>query len=120
MTESTAGGPSLIKLGKMANTKEFDKLADAWHEALGHPEYSWKELVPIAGQVGRQNAVDRAEPLMISLVEWVEAKRGPAEALAAVIDAARQLPRGHKLIDHMKRTLFPYTTLFRSDRKSVV
>ncbi len=103
MTEIESGGPSLIKLGKLANTKEFDKLESLWDEALNLPEYTWKELLPIAGQVGRQNATDRAEPLMIKLVEHVEEKDGAAAALIAVLEAATQLPDGGKLVGHLKR-----------------
>jgi len=110
MTEIESGGPSLIKLGKLANTKEFDKLEILWDEALDSSDYTWKELLPIAGQVGRQKAVDRAEPLMISLVEWVEKKEGTQTALVAVLEAATQLPQGTDLLGQMKRlyvTAFP-------------
>lgn len=103
MTEIESGGPSLIKLGKLANAKDFDKLESLWDEALENEEYSWKELLPIAGQVGRQNAVDRAEPLMNKLVDWVEKKEGAKIALIAVLEAATQLPDGSRLLDRMKR-----------------
>ena len=103
MTEMETGGPSLIKLGKLANTKEFDKLESLWDEALLIPDYTWKELLPIAGQVGRQNAADRAEPLMVKLVEHVEEKDGAAMALLAVLEAARQLHQGKSLVSHLKR-----------------
>lgn len=103
MTENESGGPSLIKLGKLANTKEFDKLEALWPEALQNPDYTWRELTPIAGQVGRQSAVDRAELLMIALVEVVEEKEGAEMALVAVLEAATQLPDGTNLLDLMKR-----------------
>ena len=108
MTEIETGGPSLIKLGKLANTKEFDKLESLWEEALENQDYSWKELLPIAGQVGRQNAANRAEPLMVTLVNRVEKNAGPATALAAVIEAANQLPKATSLRGHLKRL---YTTV---------
>jgi len=109
MTENEVGGPSLIKLGKLANTKEFDKLEALWPEALLNPDYTWRELTPIAGQVGRQGATDRAEPLMIALVGVVEEKEGAETALTAVLEAATQLPEGTKLLDLMKRL---YTTAY--------
>ncbi|MFT5783748.1 MAG: transcription elongation factor GreA-like protein, partial [Candidatus Krumholzibacteriia bacterium] len=109
MTEIESGGPSLIKLGKLANTKEFDKLEELWPEALQNPDYTWRELAPIAGQVGRQAAVDRAEPLMIALVGHVEKKDGAEIALEVVLEAATQLPDGKKLLDLMKRL---YTTAY--------
>ena len=34
MTDSVSEGPSLIKLGKLANSKDFDKLEGLWMEAL--------------------------------------------------------------------------------------
>jgi len=103
MTDNTAAGPSLIKLGKLANSRDFDKLAGLWPDALASSDYSWKELLPIAGQVGRQGAVDRAEPLMETLVAWVEEATGPEAALEAVRRAAKQLPGGRGLVGRMKR-----------------
>jgi transcription elongation factor GreA len=103
MTDTTSEGPSLIKLGKLANSKDFDKLEGLWLEALNQKGYSWKELVPIAGQVGRQGALDRAETLMDMLIEQVEGKSGSAEALHAVRKGAKQLPSGKTLVEHLKR-----------------
>jgi transcription elongation GreA/GreB family factor len=103
MTEIESGGPSLIKMGKLANTKEFDKLAGHWEEALNYSDYTWRELLPIAGQVGRQNAPDRAETLMVTLLEFVEEKEGAATALEAVLVAVAQLPKGKRLLAHLER-----------------
>ncbi len=103
MTDIDSEGPSLIKLGKLANTKAFDKLESLWDEALDSDDYTWNELLPVAGQVGRQKAVDRAEPLMVALVEWVEKKEGTQAALVAVLEAATQLPQGTSLLGQMKR-----------------
>jgi hypothetical protein len=103
MTDTAPEGPSLIKLGKLANSKEFDKLEGLWLEALGQTGYSWKELVPIAGQVGRQGAIDRAEILMDMIIGQVEEKSGPSEALEAVRRGAEQLPKGKSLVEHLKR-----------------
>ncbi len=103
MTDTVPEGPSLIKLGKLANSKEFDKLEGLWMEALCQTGYSWKELIPIAGQVGRQGAVDRAETLMDMIIEQVEEKSGAIEALDAVRKGAEQLPSGKILVEHLKR-----------------
>ncbi len=103
MTDTTSEGPSLIKLGKLANSKDFDKLEGLWLEALNQTGYSWKELVPIAGQVGRQGAIDRAETLMDTIIEQVEEKSGPLEALDAVRKGAEQIPSGKTLVEHLKR-----------------
>jgi len=103
MTDFTSEGPSLIKLGKLANSKDFGKLEALWAEALESPGYSWKELVPIAGQVGRQGAADRAEALMELIIAQVEEKTGPVEALDAVRKGAEQLPSGKNMQAHLKR-----------------
>lgn len=92
MSEDQTAGPSLIKLGKLANARDFDKLEALWPDALASGDYTWRELAPIAGQVGRQNAPTRAERMLISLVEWVEVQKGPEAALAAVREAAVQQP----------------------------
>ncbi len=97
MTDSPKGGISLIKLGKMANSKEFGKLADLWDQALENEDYTWRELVPIAGQVGRQGAEDRAEALIESLVGWVEENGSKEKALEAARLAGLQLPQGKGL-----------------------
>jgi len=72
-------------------------------EALDQPGYSWKQLVPIAGQVGRQGALDRAGTLMDMIIDQVEEKNGPVEALDVVRKGAEQLPSGKALVEHMKR-----------------
>ena len=94
MSEASIEGPSLIKLGKLANGRQFDKLEELWAEALESTEYSWRELLPIAGQVGRQGAVDRADGLMDALVGRVQQVSGSPVALEAARGAAAQLPAG--------------------------
>jgi len=103
MTDTVPEGPSLIKLGKLANSRDFDKLEGLWMEALGCTGYSWKELIPIAGQVGRQGSVDRAETLIDMVIVQVEEKSGSVEALDAVRKGAEQLPSGKILVAHLKR-----------------
>ena len=97
MTEIESGGPSLIKLGKLANAKDFDKLEGLWVEALETSEYTWRELIPVAGQVGRQGANDRADTLLDALISSVEEKSGQEEAFAVCLEAASQLPKGKNL-----------------------
>ena len=94
MSDEATGGPSLIRLGKLANGRQFDKLEELWPDALSAGDYSWRELLPIAGQVGRQGAVDRADALMDSLVAAVREQEGRPAALAAARGAAAQLPGG--------------------------
>ena len=103
MTDITPEGPSLIKLGKLANSKDFDKLEALWAEALTSSGYSWKELVPIAGQVGRQGAADRAEALMDLIISQVEETGGPREALHVVRRGAEQLGSSKSMQVHLKR-----------------
>jgi transcription elongation GreA/GreB family factor len=97
MTDQDSGGPSLIKLGKLANSKDFDKLESLWVPALENGQYTWRELIPIAGQVGRQGAADRSDTLMEILVGWVEDKNGPEAALEVAREAGSQLPEGKGL-----------------------
>lgn len=97
MSEVESGGPSLIKLGKLANAKDFDKLESLWVEALETSEYTWRELIPVAGQVGRQGAADRADTLIEMLIASVEEKSEISEAFAASLEAAIQLPQGKGL-----------------------
>lgn len=103
MSEDQTAGPSLIKLGKLANARDFDKLEALWPEALASGDYTWRELAPIAGQVGRQNAPARAERMLIALVEWVEAQKGAEVALAAVREAAVQQPNAAGLAKLARR-----------------
>ena len=103
MTETNVGGPSLIKLGKLANGREFDKLESLWIEALNQEGYSWRELLPIAGQVGRQGSGERADTLLETLIGWVEENEGTEAAFLAVRRAAGQLPRGRNIRSHLNR-----------------
>ena len=97
MSDADNGGPSLIKLGKLANGKKFDKLEELWLPALESRDYTWRELLPIAGQVGRQGDVARAEGLMDTLVGRVQEEKGTTAALEAARGAAAQLPTGEAL-----------------------
>ena len=103
MQDNTTSGPSLIKLGKLANGKKFDELESIWVAALDNTEYTWRELLPIAGQVGRQGAPDKADALMDVLIGWVEEKLDPRTALQAARNAARQLPKGKDLRRNLTR-----------------
>lgn len=97
MTDQENGGPSLIKLGKLANSKDFDKLEALWVPALESGQYTWRELLPIAGQVGRQGAPARADALIEILIGWVEEKDGAEAALQVAREAGSQLPAGKAL-----------------------
>ena len=103
MTEEISEGPSLIKLGKLANGKSFDKLERLWPDALESADYGWRELLPIAGQVGRQGAPDRAATLAETLLQNVEEKLGTRTALDAVRLAAAQLPSADSVRSQLKR-----------------
>ncbi len=103
MTETAPQGPSLIKLGKFANGKEFDKLEAVWLDALNNSGYTWRELLPIAGQVGRQGAPKLADTLLEMLIGWVEENLGPENAFEAVRRAAVQLPSASNIKPQLKR-----------------
>ncbi len=103
MSEATAPGPSLIKLGKLANAKKFDDLESIWIKALDNPDYTARELVPIAGQVGRLGAADRAETLLEMLISHSEEKHGAPRALEIARMAAGHLPNGPGLRNEVIR-----------------
>jgi hypothetical protein len=64
MQNSAAKAPSLVKLGKLANSKQFDALEDAWPQAVAFREYRAQDLLPIAGQVSRLGDLRRAEGMV--------------------------------------------------------
>jgi transcription elongation factor GreA len=84
--------PSLIKLGKLANSKQFDKLSELWPEAVANPDHPAEDLLGIAGQVYRLGDQERADTFATTVVEQIESRGGTAAALAAAREAAHQLP----------------------------
>lgn len=103
MQENTNETPSLIKLGKLANSKDFAKLEGLWLQAVASSDYSWRELLPIAGQVGRQGAEDRALTLMEMLIARAEEKDGASGALDVAKAATGQLKKAGGLREQLKR-----------------
>lgn len=99
--DSASRSPSLTKLGKLANTKQFDRLSEYWPAVTANPEYRAADLLALAGQVYRLGARDQADLFASCLIEQVENRAGTAAALAAAREAVRQLPtqapatRGH-------------------------
>lgn len=86
--------PSLIKLGKLANSKQFDKLSELWPEAVANPEYPAEDLLALAGQVYRLGDRERADTFAATVIEQVEIRDGVTAALAAAREGAHQLPTG--------------------------
>ena len=84
--------PSLIKLGKLANTKKFDALEEHWPEAVANPEYPVDDLLSLSGQVYRLKEIERADTFASAVIEQVESRDGVAAALDAAREAARQMP----------------------------
>ncbi len=103
MQNSAAKAPSLVKLGKLANSKQFDALEDAWPQAVAFREYRAQDLLPIAGQVSRLGDLRRAEGMVDVLLDHLEERDGPEEALAAARLAAGQIPRASQLRQQMAR-----------------
>ena len=103
MQNSAANAPSLVKLGKLANTKKFDALEDAWPQAVAFREYRPRDLLPIAGQVSRLGDLPRAEGMVDVLLDHLEERDGPEVALAAARLAASQIPRAAQLRQQMVR-----------------
>jgi len=103
MSESVGHGPSLIKLGKLANSKKYDELENLWIKAMDNSDYSFRELVPIAGQVGRLGATERAETLLEMLISNGEEKHGINRALDILRQAVQHLPDGSNLREEISR-----------------
>ena len=90
--DAAAKPPSLIKLGKLANTKKFDQLADHWPEAVANPDYPVEDLLSLSGQVYRLGERAQADTFAGAVIEQVESRDGAAAALDAAREAVRQLP----------------------------
>lgn len=86
--------PSLIKLGKLANSKKFDQLAELWPEAVLNPEYPVPDLMALSGQVFRLGEREKADEFAGAVIEAVESRDGVAAALDAAREAGRQMPDG--------------------------
>jgi transcription elongation factor GreA len=84
--------PSLIKLGKLANSKKFDQLEDLWPEAVANPDYPVEDLLSLSGQVYRLKEIARADTFASAVIEQVEKRDGVPAALDAAREAARQMP----------------------------
>jgi transcription elongation factor GreA len=84
--------PSLIKLGKLANSKQFDKLSELWPEAVANPDSPVEDLLSLAGQVYRLGDVERADTFATTVIEEIESRDGTAAALDAARQAVEQLP----------------------------
>jgi hypothetical protein len=89
---TTKRSPKLIKLGKLANSQKYEALEEAWLAAVEAGDPAPGDLLPIAGQIGRQGQTERAESLLGILLGSVEQKSGPVAALMIARVAARQLP----------------------------
>jgi transcription elongation factor GreA len=105
MPESARKVPTLTKLGKLANAKKFETLEDVWPEAVAWREYRPADLLRIVGQVDRQGDPERADGLLVVLIDHLAETQGTDAALAAARVAARELPRSALLRDRL-RTLF--------------
>jgi transcription elongation GreA/GreB family factor len=90
--ESQPRPPSLIKLGKLANTKQFDKLSELWPEAVANPDHPVDDLLALSGQVYRLGERQLADLFAGGVIEEVQRRDGPASALEAAREAVRQLP----------------------------
>ena len=96
--------PSLIRLGKLANTKKFDQLEEYWPEAVANPEYPVEDLLALSGQVYRLKEIERADTFASALIEQVESRDGVATALDAAREAVRQMPTDTPTVrDHLHR-----------------
>ncbi len=96
--------PSLIKLGKLANTQQFEKLSTLWPEAVVNPDHPVEDLLALCGQVYRLGQRKLADTFASSLLAEIEQREGAAAALTAVRTAVQQLPTGATSTrDHLLR-----------------
>lgn len=84
--------PSLIKLGKLANSKSFDKLEEAWPDAVTNPDFPVDDLLALSGQVFRLGETARADTFACAVIEQVETRDGQEPALNAARHAVQQMP----------------------------
>lgn len=84
--------PSLIKLGKLANSRTFDKLEELWPDAVTNPDYPVDDLLALSGQVFRLGERPKADTFACAVIEQVESRDGQPAALDAAREAARQMP----------------------------
>ncbi len=85
-------GPSLAKLRRLTNAQKFEELEAAWLDALSETRTEIADIIPIVGQVGRLGQARKADTLIELLLGVLEAREGPAVALAAARQAAAELP----------------------------
>jgi transcription elongation factor GreA len=95
--------PSLSKLGKLANSKKFEKLEEVWLEAVGSEEHPTRDLLAIVGQVSRLGAPDRAEGLLSVVLSTGEERHGQARALETARLAAAQMPASGAVRTDLRR-----------------
>lgn len=101
---SQPSSPSLIKLGKFANSKQFDKLSEHWPDAVANPEHPMEDLLALSGQVYRLGERDQADVFASSLIEEIERRDGTRAAITAMREAVRQMPAGAPSIrEHFRR-----------------
>lgn len=103
MPEGTGRGPNLIRLGKLANSQQFDELEEAWLLVVEDGSLAVEDLIPIAGQVGRLGETGKAESLLWVLLSTVEERSGAERALDACRQAAAELPEGADLRRELQR-----------------
>ncbi len=110
MHDASASKPtSLIKLGKLANTKQFDKLEEHWPDAVANPEHPVEDLMSLSGQVYRLGEHERADTFASAVIEQVETRDGTPDALNAAREAIRQMPtQAPTVLAHLHR-------LYRAD-----
>jgi len=96
---------NLLKLKKLANSRQFDTLESLWPDALDEDRLDWSALARIVGQVSRLGADQQADALLGEMLSEAERRAGVEERLAAARVAALEVPASALLRRELKQGL---------------
>ncbi len=96
---------NLLKLKKLANSRQFDALESLWPDVLDEEEISWSGLARVVGQVSRLGADEKADTLLGMMLSEAEQRGGPEERLDAARQAAAEVPTSGLLRRELRQLL---------------
>ncbi|MBK6899525.1 MAG: GreA/GreB family elongation factor [bacterium] len=97
---------NLIKLKKLANSRQFTELEVLWSEALDEPEAEVEEMLRVAAQVRRLGEEERADAMLQGLLHAHEQRHDRHARLDVARQAAVLLPAS-TLLRRELRQLMP-------------
>ena len=96
---------NLLKLKKLANSRQFDALESLWPDVLDEEAIDWAALSRVVGQVSRLGADQVADNLLGAMLSEAEQRGGPEQRLAAARTAASEVPGSALLRRELKQGL---------------